>query len=177
MILSFVSMLLFHGCATWETIEEEPLSIDKGRITAKGPVGWLVLASGKRLQISRDGPLAHCVYVEKKTLANAFKRTKAPVMANTLMTDLVDYHTAEIKMELEHLKVNVESTEPVQLSGKNGVKAHYSYANSDGLMIDLICYFVVHEEHFYEIVYKTPRLHLLERDQELIEKFVASIEF
>ena len=177
MILSFVSMLLLHGCATWETIEEEPLSIDKGRITAEGPVGWLALASGKRLQISRDGPIAHCVYVEKKTLANAFKRTEAPVTGNTLMTDMVDYYTAEIKMELDHLKINVESTELVQLSGKNGVKAHYSYANSDGLTIDLICYFVVHEKHFYEIVYRTPRLYLLERDQELIEKFVASIEF
>ena len=173
-------MLLFHGCATWETIEtieEASLSIDKDRITAEGPVGWLAFASGKRLFISREGPFAHGVYVEKKTLANAFRRTKAPVTANTLITNMVDYYTAEVKKELEGLKVNVESTEFAKLSGKSGAKAHYSYATSDGLMIDLICYFTVHEGHFYEIVYKTPRLHLLERDQELVEDFIASIEF
>lgn len=175
-LLCLAPLLCLQACVTWQTIGTEPIATGSGQITAQGPQGWLALAPGQNtLFISRDGPAAHYVKIEKKLLSNAFARTKAAVSNDTLLTDLADYYTAEIKTARTGLKINVESVEPLKISGKNGVKTHYHYANQDGLTIDLICYFLVYDNHLYEIVYETPRLHLFERDRKLVESFVASV--
>jgi hypothetical protein len=174
-------VLLLAGC-----VATPPQRVDMPRTegpdtsyTVDLPSGWIkqTAPDNKALLVSRNGFLLEVIVFTRRSLKEAFPRSKKAATAEMLPAELAELEIAETKMGDEFTAaLKVLQNEPAEISGTEGYKLRMSYRNARGLEIQRVVYGFADKAAYYRIHYTAPRLYYFDTYYPEFEKTVASFK-
>lgn len=168
-------MMLLSGCAYWARIESTTLAGPDNAFELEVPVGWVHAVGDKTcILITKDGPALQRIEVKRFTLKDAFAAIEAEISEKTLVSELAEYYVANFKKMLQGVTVKHLETLPADIDGHPGFRCKMEFANSRGLLFDVVAYGFVTTEGFYRLLYQATKLHYFDQDLETFERIVRS---
>jgi hypothetical protein len=174
-------LLLLAGCAATpaQRVDTPRTEGPNKSYTVDLPTGWIkqTAADHKALLVSRNGFLLEVIVFTRRSLKEAFPRSKKAATAEMLPAELAELEIAETKLQDEFTAaLNVLQNEPAEISGAEGYKLHMSYKNSRGLEIQRVVYGFADESAYYRIHFTAPKLYYFDTYYPEFEKTVASFK-
>jgi hypothetical protein len=166
---------LLAGLLGAARVTQGPVTHSKARFAATLPVGWVMDMRGHTLSASRDGFNVQIIQLSRRDLKDAFPAQELSASADMDLEQLGELFVAEAKRQNEN--VEIQSTEPAVLGGRDAVRAEWSFATPNGLRFRVIAFIMTTPDGVFEVWYKAPALHYFERDRAAFEAVVASFKY
>jgi hypothetical protein len=173
-----VCAIIFSSCVkTWTRVENPQMKGPNGLYRVTVPACWIHAAFiADRICISKDGPSLNWIEVSHFDRSAGFPLTHTTLNGDHLITEVAEYDLAELKARFKGHTVNHLATEPAEIDGKTGFRMRLELIMPSGLVFDVMAYGMMDEGHFYQMLYKAPRIHYYEKELATFEDFVATFK-
>ena len=171
--------VLLSGCVTtWVKVDDAGRHYQHEHYSTRLPAGWLRLEKDEGLVLSKDGILLQSISILYRPHEKAFKNLEKDSSATMLPSELAELTIAEIKAgEEEGLpSLRILSNEPVEIAGRTGFGIHLQYKTTEGLRMEVLLSGIVDENGLYLVKYSAPTLHYFNRDRQVYESVVESMQ-
>lgn len=178
--LTLAAMVFAMGCIPqWKTIEKPELTPKQANFKVTAPLGWVQLDGLEKVTfITKEGPGIQKIWIEQvhreKAFEALFKKKETKLEKDVLVTELAEYYIADFKMVSQGVQVTHKETLPALIDDKQGFKILMEYANTEGLIFEVVTYGFLHEDHLYTLTLHAPRLFFYDRDLPVFESMVDS---
>ena len=176
---SLLLAMLLSGCvSTWVKVDDSGRNYQHEQYSSTLPAGWLRIENDDGLVLSKDGILLQYISILYRPHEKAFKNTEKDTSATMLPSELAELTIAEIKAGQEEgvPSLRILRNEPVEIAGRTGFGLHLQYKTTDGLRMEMLLRGIVDEDGFYLVKYTAPTLHYFDRDRQVYEAVVKSIQ-
>jgi hypothetical protein len=168
---------LAAACSNWELVPEASRWDDPGgRFSVELPRGWVrERGPWDTLRVTRDGYPLQAIVLQRKPLADAFKRLKVKAGPQTLPVELGQWQEAAFRRESETaLAATTHELTPARVGGRPGFRLRMSRHTEDGLPLERLAYGVADDKDYYLLAYEAPRLHYFDKHLPAFEEMAAS---
>lgn len=176
---AIVLLLVLAGCATtWIKVDDAGRSYKNEHYSSTLPAGWMRLESDDGLVLSKDGILLQYISILFRPHKKAFQEIEKDTSPAMLPSELAELTIAEIKAGQDEglPSLRILRNEPAEIAGQTGFGIHLQYKTTDGLRMEMLLRGVVNDNGFYLIKYSAPTLHYFNRDRQVYETLVESIQ-
>ncbi len=167
--------LLLGGCASvWTHVDATNAEYQSAHYRLTLPLGWVRIAAGENLVITRDGPAIQMIAISFHPHEKAFEKLEKDSSTDLLPSELAELYVAEFKAQDPNGLPSLEilSNEPAQIAGHQGFRLHLGYTSDTGLQYQTLVTGFVNKDGLFVLRYIAPSLHFFVRDQEIFQSTV-----
>lgn len=168
-------VVFLSGCVSWmkaEGLHQEPAH----NFSVELPKTWMKFVHKDYLLLSRDGVLLQNILITRISIDKKLQFTKKQFKPEMLPQEAAEVFLDNFRSNQSKFNFKVVENIPCEVSGVPGFKVTCRYKNKDGLRIKKVCYGLLFNNYFYEIIYTAAERYYFDKNLQIFEQVVKNFK-